>query len=509
MDMTFGNTSVTNTASGLWPIVCDSTQLEKTLQQAAARSIDLRHQIIASFTQPITLCDALDIFTTFQSLHIGDCFFWARPAEHHVLIGAGTATTITTTGPSCVGTAATIWRDLQNYVVSGQASQIPQTYTNGPVLFGGFAFDPLSSHTPLWEDFPDGLLTLPHLLFHRDKTHAALTINSVIEPDTNIQEIKQAICTTLQRLSIILEQIIRSPQKTLATLDIQRQLVIRDLLQPTLWKAQVAKAIQMIKEETFQKVVLARAIQVSNEEQAFNIATTLRRLCETFPTAYVFAIQRGERYFVGATPEQLICGVDGQIHTMALAGSAPRGTTEEEDQRLGNELLQSLKNQGEHRVVVTTIHDALANICSHVWVANTPQLLKLKNIQHLETAITGRLLPGHSILEAIEDLHPTPAVGGFPRKSALAAIRTYEQLDRGWYAGPIGWIGASGNGEFAVALRCALVDGNQATLFAGCGIVAASQPESEFVESSLKLEVMLRGLLQYPQSELGKSGCLR
>jgi isochorismate synthase len=258
--------------------------------------------------------------------------------------------------------------------------------------------------------------------------------------------------------------------------------------------AQVANAVQMIQEEAFQKVVLARAIQLCNAEQAFDVATVLRRLCETSPTAYVFAIQRGERYFVGATPERLICGADGQIQTMALAGSAPRGTTEEEDQRLGHELLQSLKNQQEHQIVVTTIHNALANICSRVWVADMPHLLKLKNIQHLETAITGSLLPGHSILEAIEDLHPTPAVGGFPRQPALAAIRAYERLDRGWYAGPIGWIGASGNGEFAVALRSALINGHQATLFAGCGIVAASQPESEFAEACLKLEVMLRGL---------------
>jgi isochorismate synthase len=267
---------------------------------------------------------------------------------------------------------------------------------------------------------------------------------------------------------------------------------MHDLLSPAAWMAQVANAVQMIKAENFRKVVLARAIQVSNEAQAFDIAAILRRLCNSYPTAYVFAIQRGKRYFVGATPERLICGADGQIQTMALAGSAPRGTTEEEDQHLGNELLQSLKNQGEHQVVVTTIYEALANICSRVWVADTPHLLKLKNIQHLETAITGSLLPDHSILEAIEDLHPTPAVGGFPRQPALAAIRAYEQLDRGWYAGPIGWIGASGNGEFAVALRSALIYGNQARLFAGCGIVAASQPESEFAESCLKLEVMLR-----------------
>ena len=494
MDITFRNTSVTNRASGLWSTVCDYTQLERTLQQAAARAASLGHQILASFTQPITLCDPLDMFTTFQSLHIGNCFFWARPAEQRVLVGTGTTTTITTSGARYIGAAATTWRDLQKYAVSGQASQTPLAYTNGPVLFGGFAFDPLSSHTPLWEGFPDGLLILPRLLFHRDDTNAALTINTMIQPDTEIKEIIEEISTTLQRLSIILEQTITQPQETTGAVDPQQQLVMHDLLPPAAWMAQVANAVQMIRKEAFQKVVLARAIQVSNEEQAFDIAAILRRLCENYPTAYVFAIQRDECYFVGATPERLICGADGQIQTTALAGSAPRGTTEEEDQHLGNELLQSLKNQGEHQVVTTTIHGALANICSRVWVADTPRLLKLKNIQHLETAITGSLLSGHSILDAIEDLHPTPAVGGFPRQPALAAIRAYEQLDRGWYAGPIGWIGASGNGEFAVALRSALIDGNQATLFAGCGIVAASQPESEFAESCLKLEVMLRGL---------------
>jgi isochorismate synthase len=494
MDIASCNMSVINRDSNLWQIACDYTQLERTLQRATTRAADLHHQIIASFTQPILLYDPLDIFTTFQSLDAHDCFFWARPTEQRALVGTGTATTITSTGPDCVRSAATTWRDLQNNAVSGQASQTPPAYTNGPVFFGGFAFDPLNSHTPLWKGFPDGLLILPRLLFHRSDTHAALTINTMIQPDTNIQEIIEEITTILQRLNSILEQILTQPHHIAQAVDFQQRHVMRDLLPPAAWMAQVANAVQMIREEAFQKVVLARAIQLSNAEQAFDVATVLRRLCETAPTAYVFAIQRGERYFVGATPERLICGVDGQIQTMALAGSAPRGTSEEEDQRLGHELLQSIKNQQEHEIVVTTIQNALTNICSCVWVADMPHLLKLKNIQHLETAITGSLLPDHSILEAIEDLHPTPAVGGFPREPALAAIRAYERLDRGWYAGPIGWIGASGNGEFAVALRSALIDGHQATLFAGCGIVAASQPESEFAEACLKLEVMLRGL---------------
>ena len=211
----------------------------------------------------------------------------------------------------------------------------------------------------------------------------------------------------------------------------------------------------------------------------------------------------------GATPERLICARAGTseretlavapssyvIQTMALAGSAPRGATEIEDEQLGMDLLKSEKNQIEHRVVVETVRAVLSTLCSRVWVANEPHLLKLKNIQHLETPITGDLLPGHSILEAIEDLHPTPAVGGYPRHVALETIRRTEQLDRGWYAGPIGWVGAGGSGEFAVALRSGLIAGGTATLFAGCGIVADSEPESEYAESCLKLQVMLRGLL--------------
>jgi isochorismate synthase len=475
-------------------MLSDYIQLEKTLQRASRRATDLGYPILASFTQPIMPSDPIDVFNAFQSLSIGDCFFWDCPAEKHALIGAGAATTITTAGSDCIGTASTIWRDLQEHAVSGQASRTPSGYTNGPILFGGFAFDPLTLRTDLWKGFPDGLLVLPFLTFHGHEEHATLTINTMVRPETDLQECMEEIFTILEKLSILFEQREISPQKLVAPFDRQHRLGMHEMCHPSVWMAQVANAVQMIKDEAFQKVVLARALRVRNEEQAFNIAAVLNQLCESYPTAYVFAIQRGKRYFVGATPEKLVCGVNGQIQTMALAGSAPRGTTEEEDQRLGNELLQSLKNQEEHHIVVTTICNALAKICSRVWVAGMPHLLRLKNIQHLETPIAGTLLPDHSILEAIANLHPTPAVGGCPRQPALAAIRAHEQLDRGWYAGPIGWIGAGDSGEFAVALRSALIDGNQATLFAGCGIVATSQPESEFAESRLKLEVMLRAL---------------
>ena len=246
----------------------------------------------------------------------------------------------------------------------------------------------------------------------------------------------------------------------------------------------------------FEKVVLARDIYVTLDDPiaAFDISLTLQRLRESYPTAYVFAIQRGDRFFVGATPERLVQAQDGQIHTMALAGSAQRGANPAEDQQFGAELLQSEKNNNEHAIVVTMVREALKNHCANVYVAASPQLLKLKNVQHLQTPIDGDLIPGRCILDVMADLHPTPAVGGFPRQAALAAIRDTEKLDRGWYAGPLGWIGASGHGEFAVALRSGLIDGGKATLFAGCGIVSNSDPQLEFAESCLKFQVMLRGL---------------
>ncbi len=257
----------------------------------------------------------------------------------------------------------------------------------------------------------------------------------------------------------------------------------------------VAEVAHDIRDGLFEKVVLARSVQVTPQtETSFEIGAVLNRLRQSYPGTYIFALQRGTQFFIGATPERLVQAQNGQIHTMALAGSAPRGTTQAEDERLGAELLRSEKNGIEHAVVVATVRKALLAHCSSVHVSDTPHLLKLKNVQHLETPIIGELLPGRCILDVMADLHPTPAVGGFPREEALATIRRVEQLDRGWYAGPLGWIGAGGHGEFAVALRSGLVTEQEATLFAGCGIVGDSDPQSEYAESCLKLQGMLRGL---------------
>ena len=477
------------TATGKWPIAHEA--LLRTLSEAARRAAQQQRSILASFTCPIEWDEPVRVFTGARLARLGECFFWERPVEQNALVGVGAAATIETHGSTCFTDAASAWRTLLHDAVVTNTDPAVPAASAGPVLFGGFTFDPLAPRTQLWVDFPDGLLILPQILLSYNGNHLALTVNRMMRVSDDIEQCAREIEARVGQLRAAVERTPTIPQE-----EAYRELSVHELQPASEWLEMVASTVDRIQRGAFEKVVLARDIQVELHDAAgaFDISTTLQRLRESYPTAYVFAVQRGERFFVGATPERLVQAQNGQIHTMALAGSARRGETEEEDARIGMELLQSEKNNSEHAIVVAMVREALKNHCTHVQVSSVPQLLKLKNVQHLKTPILGELIAGRCILDILADLHPTPAVGGFPRHAALAAIRSAENLDRGWYAGPLGWIGASGHGEFAVALRSALIDGNKARLFAGCGIVADSDPQAEFAESSLKFQVMLSAL---------------
>jgi isochorismate synthase len=179
---------------------------------------------------------------------------------------------------------------------------------------------------------------------------------------------------------------------------------------------------------------------------------------------------------------------------MALAGTGPRGATPEEDCALGQRLLADPKERTEHAVVVDAVREGLAEVSTRVVTEAEPRLHKLANVQHLVTPIRAQVQPGRGVLDLVERLHPTPAVGGYPRKRALEVIRQVEELDRGWYAAPLGWVDAQGQGEFVVGLRSALLRGDAATLFAGCGIVADSDPATELAEAGWKLRPILSAL---------------
>ncbi len=474
-----------------WSAAGQRELLFTTLHTATTRAVQQQRPILASITTPLQLCDSLQAFTRARQAGLGECFFWQKPAEQTTLVGIDSAASIEKSGTTCFTAAASAWRALLDDAVITYSPVAEHPPGSGPVLFGGFAFDPLAAHTQLWAGFPDGLLILPRLLLSYGPGSATLTINSLCVASDIPERKAQEIENELRQLQAAFAQHPQSGHTRTTS-----QASIHAGRPAEAWMATVAAIVDKIQHGACEKVVLARDLRVALDDPAasFEIAEILQRLRASYPGAFVFAFQRGARCFVGATPERLIQARDGQISTMALAGSAGRGVSAAEDERLGTDLLQSEKNKREHAIVVAMVREALLQHCTKVRVSPAPQLLKLQNVQHLMTPMTGKLDAGRCILDVMADLHPTPAVGGFPRQAALEEIRSNEMLDRGWYAGTLGWIGAGGHGEFAVALRCGLIDGAQATLFAGCGIVADSEPRAELAESHLKLQAMLRGL---------------
>ena len=356
----------------------------------------------------------------------------------------------------------------------------------GPTLLGGFAFDPQRPTTPLWRGYGDGALVLPRLHLMIKGNDAFLTLNTIVDAATDAETEAAAFARLYADLT--------APRPARSLRDLAGQpLDLHDLLPIAEWKALVADTTRVIEQGRFEKVALARAVE-ARAAKPLDIGRALDRLRNSYPTAYVFAVARAGRCFMGATPERLVGLRGGIVAATGLAGTTARGTNPADDAQLGDDLLNSAKNRHEHVVVVGMLRDALATACADVHAPAAPVLLKLPNVQHLYTPVSGRLRGDRTLLDLVALLHPTPAVGGLPSAPALAHLRDHEKLNRGWYAAPVGWVDARGEGDFAVALRSALVDGDTATLFAGCGIVADSDPDSELSETRLKLRPMLSAL---------------
>jgi menaquinone-specific isochorismate synthase len=256
------------------------------------------------------------------------------------------------------------------------------------------------------------------------------------------------------------------------------------------WERAVAAAVSRIRAGDLRKVVLARDL-FATASAGIDVRLMLRRLSGHYPDCYTFACAD----LVGATPELLIRRQDADISALVLAGTFPRGRDAAEDAALGAALLASAKENEEHEYAVADVRSTLAALCDRLDVDPAPSLLRYANVQHLGTRVTGRLAAPRaggelSVLALAAALHPTGAVCGTPAEAAMELIRDLEGMDRGRYAGPVGWIDARGNGEWGIALRCAEVDGRRARLFAGCGIVAGSDPAAELAETQVKFAPM-------------------
>jgi isochorismate synthase len=258
------------------------------------------------------------------------------------------------------------------------------------------------------------------------------------------------------------------------------------------WCAALEAGRDRIRSGELSKFVLAREVHVSWERPIAR-QVVLARLRAAYPTCYITSIGP----MIGASPELLLSRRGDIVRTRPLAGTAPRSPDPTADARLAASLLASSKDREEHRIVIDMLHDTLLPWCSYLDAEPEPSVVGMANVQHLATYLEGRLSsPAASALELVQAVHPTPAVGGTPRDVALAVIAELEAADRGAYAGPVGWVDASGNGDWVVGIRSAELDDTSARVFAGVGVVADSDPVAELAETRAKFQAILSALLR-------------
>jgi isochorismate synthase len=486
--------------------------IHEILRGAAAAA---RHRaVLATYIEPLAEVDPLDAFESAES--VGDRIYWARPSAGVAAAGIGAAVTIAPSGERRFAAAARLWRAVLAEAIcdgpgapSAAGDSGDHAFGRRPMLMGGFRFDPARQPAPEWLGFPDSWLMVPRQCVAVSPAGNWLATSALVKPGDDPSKLADALERERERIMsagssaadsaaawATLAETINGRGRT-RRLEGERSgngaadAPDRTCSTRGAFTRAVAEGAAAVRGGALEKVVLGRAVAWRPHDAPDSI-TALRRLEERHPECNVFAVARGagRRVFLGASPERLV-RVDGRtVRATSLAGSIARGSGPEEDARRAAELMASAKDREEHDIVVRALTSALAELCDAVSAPAAPTLLTLPDVHHLYTPITARRRPGTDLFALLERLHPTPAVGGAPREEALAFIREHEGWDRGWYAAPVGWMDTSGDGEFAVALRSALMNGDQATLFAGCGIVADSVPENEYAESELKLGAM-------------------
>ena len=358
----------------------------------------------------------------------------------------------------------------------------------GPRLFGGFSYWPETASQGIWSAFPSAMFILPRYQLASFNGNHWLTIN---HPFAAAEDAAQS--------AIIAAEESRSLQA--AALNYQlpasppAHFEIEDLMSQPHWEQMLGDIIQSIRNGQLEKAVLARARRLKSSH-TIDALPVLRRLAAAYPDCYRFLIEPlpGQTFF-GATPELLAQVNESALTTVSLAGSIGRGTTSQEDAALAESLFASPKERHEHALVVRAVRECLQPIVTELRVPPQPSLFRLHNIQHLRSDFQAQLTPGSDILQVIEALHPTPAVGGTPRRVALPMLAKLEPVSRGWYASPVGWLDSNGNGIFAVSIRSAISVGDEARLYAGAGIVEDSNPEREWQETQLKFKPLRDALL--------------
>jgi isochorismate synthase len=465
-----------------------TTRLASLIDQASGVAIKNSRRILVSLSERVPIRDPLGALETCcrtlsaemqlaDHLHAGMAY-WARPSQSFAIAAIGAAAVLSPTGAERFASIDDEWRwILSNALIESDSRDLPSV---GPILIGGFSFDPEGPRTERWRGFPSAHMIVPQMHLSAVDGESWLTVSAVVD------EKNQFSAHELEQIGIMRDAILST--EPAVTRSEGSLIEISDDLPGDEWRGVVREAVADIRANDLRKVVLARSIHGTTSEPA-NAFAVLRELSTVHQEALIFGYWRDEKAFVGASPERLAQLAEGTISASSLAGTVRRGTTTEEDASFARELQSSTKDLAEHAAVRDMLHEILSEVAENVTSPDAPEIVSLSNVHHLHTEVRADLCDHRSLLDVVSRLHPTPAVGGTPRDRALEFIRQNERLDRGWYAAPIGWLDRNG-GEFAVALRCGVIDANKFALYAGCGIVADSDPDQELAESNLKLEPM-------------------
>jgi len=412
-------------------------------------------------------------------------FYVERPSDGFALAGAEAVVHFESRGDAR-------FQDCQQFIDRTLANTLAVGDLNsafgGPHFFHAFAFAPEAEDA---EPFPPASVFVPRWQVATRDGRTTAVANVLIQADEAVDGLAHRVWRAREKFTSF-----DYAEPDFPGDGAGRQVAVKEVGAEQGYERAVSTAVQRIRRGEFKKIVLARAKDLV-AEQPFHPLRVLNGLRQRFGDCYAFSVANGAGHsMIGASPERLLKVRGGQLVTEALAGSARRGQSASEDAALGGQLLRSEKDLAEHEYVVSAIARRLAAIGVHFGQPARPTLRRLANVQHLHTPLQAGMPESVRLLDVLQRLHPTPAVGGSPREAAVPCIRGLEGFARGLYAGALGWVDARGEGEFFVALRSALVSQNTARLYAGAGIVEGSDPRKEFQETELKFSALLDALMK-------------
>lgn len=462
-------------------IETDTQSLETIIKQGEQRAFETGKDQLVSYTEKIS---SMDPFIFFEGARLlkENRTFWKDAMDDFYIITVGEVFHITGKDESRYEHTFHKWRELRRHALLYNPYE--EQEGTGIILTGGMSFDVKEEKTKLWERYPHSEFVVPKFSFvKKDQDYYLTTI--ILLSKENFLGSEDILNEINEKRKLLLKRDVAIPTGN--------EIIEKEEIKPELWKEKVQLAIDHIQNKQAEKIVMARELRVKLSKSA-EITPILQRFLTLQRTSYLFAYERGDHCFVGATPERLVKVNGDKLLSTCLAGTAPRGKTPEEDLAIKESLFNDEKNRLEHDHVVQMIRRSINNYCTFLHIPEEPEVITLQDLQHLYTPVIGELKEEYSVFDIIRELHPTPALGGAPTGEALAFIRNHETFERGWYGSPVGWLDDRHNGEFAVAIRSGLIQDDEVSLFAGCGVMGDSDIQLEYEETGIKFLPMLTAL---------------